>query len=159
MGATTGGIMGGVQAIGAFTQTSANNRSIRSANASALQANAANAAYLDVKRGSDQSKLAKSFQKWVARDAVLSSSKGTYGSASSTAAQMSALANALIDSNVIDFNTRAQKNQNNSSTRNQIMDNNSRYSSPLFSAIGAGAQGFSQGYNMGNAVKEAYYGE
>ena len=69
---------------------------------------------------------------------------------------MSALANALIDSNVIDFNTRAQKNQNNSSTRNQIMDNNSRHSSPLFSAVGAGMQGFSSGYNMGNALKEAY---
>ena len=91
MGATTGGIMGGVQAVGAFAQSSVNNRNIRSANASALQANAANAAYLDVKRGSDQSKLAKSYQKWIARDAVVSSAKGTYGSASSNAAQMLSL--------------------------------------------------------------------
>lgn len=159
MGVTAGIVLAGVAVAGSAIQSQKNNNNIRSANTAALKANASNKAYLEAQRGSNQSKLSKSYQKWLARDAVVGSAKGTLGSASSNAAQMSALANALIDSNVVDFNQRAQENNNNMNTQSQIMGNNSRYSNALFAAVGAGAQGFSTGYNMGNAVSEAYGSE
>lgn len=151
MGGTAGAAgLGGLQAIGGFVQASQTNKSIRSANASALQANAASAAYLDVKNSTDQSKLAKNYAKFLAKEAALSSAKGTYGSASSSAASMSTILSSQTDSGILDFNTRAQKNANNASTRNQILENSSRYQSPIFAAITAGAQGALMGYQLGN---------
>jgi len=143
--------LGAVQAVGGYAQSTSQNRSIKSANASALQANAANAAYLDQKNSLDQSQLAKKYAKFVASEAALMSAKGTYGSASSTAAELSAVANALVDSSTLDFNTRANKNSNNAATRNQIMQNDSQRSNPLFAAISAGANGALMGYQLGSS--------
>lgn len=152
---TTGGAIGGVVGtVGSFMQASQNNKSIKAANAAALRAQASNEAYLDVRRQSEQSKLGKAYSKYVAREAALSSSKGTYGSASSTAAQMSALANALIDSATVDFNTRAQKNASATQIGNQMRENSSRYQSPIFAAIQGGTDMFMSGYKLGKVIEE-----
>jgi hypothetical protein len=134
------------------------NRSIKAANAAALKAHLSNKAYIEVSRQSEQSKLGKSYAKYVAREAALSSSRGTLGSASSTAAQMSALANALTDSGVIDFNARAQKNQSANTIGNQIRQNSSNFSNPLIAGVSSGAQWAVTGYQLGNILKE-YYGQ
>lgn len=150
VGAAVG--LGAVSAAGALAQSSSQNRSIRTANASALQANAANAAYLDQRNAVEQSQLARKYAKFVASEAVLSSAKGTYGSASQVAAELSSMANALQDSAILSGNTRAEKNANNASTRNQIIQNNSQYQNPFLSTLSAGIQGAMSGYSLGSSI-------
>lgn len=142
--------LGTVMAAGSYMQARNNNKSIRASSGSALQANAASAAYLDVKNANEQSKLAKNYAKFLAKESALSSAKGTYTSASFEAATTSAIMSAETDSGVMDFNTRAQKTSNNAATRAQIIQNWAGYKNPLFSLIQGGAQGALTGYMLGS---------
>lgn len=142
--------IGAVMAAGSYMQTKNNNKSIRASSGSALQANAASAAYLDVKNANEQSKLAKNYAKFLAKESALSSAKGTYTSASFEAATNTAIMSAETDSGVMDFNTRAQKTSNNAATRAQIIQNWAGYKNPFFSIIQGGAQGAMMGYSLGS---------
>lgn len=142
--------LGTVMAAGSYMQSRSGNKSIRTANGSALQANAASAAYLDIKNTSDQSKLAKNYAKFLAKESALSSAKGTYTSASFEAATNSAIMSAETDSGVLDFNTRAQKTSNNAATRAQIIQNSAGYKNPFFALVQGGAQGAMMGYSLGS---------
>lgn len=132
------------------------NKAVKRANAAAMRADAANKTYIDLSRQANQSKLGKEYGKLLAREAALSSARGTLGSSSSNAAQMSALANALTDSGAIDFNARAQKNQSSVSIGNQILQNSQNFSNPFFSAIKGGMSGAMTGYQLGGVLKEFY---
>lgn len=136
--------------LGKYYDARNSNANLRKANENALQANQVNTLYEDAGRAKSQSKLGKDYARYAASQAIFASVSGSYGGASSTAADLSSLANAFIDSNIIDFNSAAQKNQNAVNTRNQIMSNDLQYQNPLMAAFAGGLQGWQAGYSLGN---------